>query len=168
MQPLCKHTSSAHRPAYRCIRSRKMKRDYRHSSQAGPSHLQADQHIATSTCRPSCASPLHIAQHSPTGSLSSHILCIPQLTSLSLSVVDSLAQIPHGGSRCGRQRHRSGRPFGQNRDELQPKKSSASTMRRFVFRSLKWPFSSKEVNQLLASLERHEKTILLGLQIDQT
>jgi len=41
-------------------------------------------------------------------------------------------------------------------------------MRRFGVRALKWPFSSKEVDQLLASLERHEKTILLGLQIDQT
>ncbi|KAJ1322838.1 hypothetical protein MN608_11684 [Microdochium nivale] len=41
-------------------------------------------------------------------------------------------------------------------------------MRRFGLRSLKWPFGSKEVDQLLASLERHERTILLGLQIDQT
>jgi hypothetical protein len=42
------------------------------------------------------------------------------------------------------------------------------TMRRIGIRALKWPFSSKEVDQMLSSLERHEKTILLGLQIDQT
>ncbi|KPA40104.1 kinesin light chain 3 [Fusarium langsethiae] len=30
------------------------------------------------------------------------------------------------------------------------------------------PFNSKEVDQLLAGLDRHEKTILLGLQVDQT
>ncbi|KAJ4235454.1 hypothetical protein NW757_013525 [Fusarium falciforme] len=41
-------------------------------------------------------------------------------------------------------------------------------MRRFGFRALKWPFNSKEIDQLLASLDRHEKAILLGLQIDQT
>ncbi|KAJ4175527.1 hypothetical protein NW767_014659 [Fusarium falciforme] len=41
-------------------------------------------------------------------------------------------------------------------------------MRRFGFRALKWPFNSKEIDQLLASLDRHEKTMLLGLQIDQT
>jgi hypothetical protein len=43
-----------------------------------------------------------------------------------------------------------------------------TAMRRFGFRALKWPFNSKEVDQLLTSLDRHETTILLGLQIDQT
>lgn len=52
--------------------------------------------------------------------------------------------------------------------KLQSRKRSSSKMRRFGLRSLKWPFGSKEVDQLLASLERHERTILLGLQIDQT
>ncbi|KAH7030641.1 kinesin light chain 3 [Microdochium trichocladiopsis] len=51
---------------------------------------------------------------------------------------------------------------------LDPKQSGRSAMRRFGLRALKWPFSSKEVDQLLASLERHEKTILLALQADQT
>jgi hypothetical protein len=41
-------------------------------------------------------------------------------------------------------------------------------MRRYGIRALKWPFKSKEVDQLLASLDRHERTILLGLQVDQT
>ncbi|KAH6989185.1 kinesin light chain 3 [Ilyonectria sp. MPI-CAGE-AT-0026] len=43
-----------------------------------------------------------------------------------------------------------------------------TVMRRLGLRALKWPFNSKEVDQILFSLERHEKTILLGLQIDQT
>ncbi|KAF4970220.1 hypothetical protein FSARC_2685 [Fusarium sarcochroum] len=43
-----------------------------------------------------------------------------------------------------------------------------TAMRRYGIRALKWPFSSKEVDQLLAGLDRHEKTILLGLQVDQT
>jgi conjugal transfer/entry exclusion protein len=46
--------------------------------------------------------------------------------------------------------------------------SGRKAMRRMGIRALKWPFSSKEVDQILSSLERHEKTILLGLQIDQT
>ncbi|KAF4999625.1 hypothetical protein FGRMN_2373 [Fusarium graminum] len=43
-----------------------------------------------------------------------------------------------------------------------------TAMRRYGIRALKWPFKSKEVDQLLANLDRHEKTILLGLQVDQT
>jgi hypothetical protein len=43
-----------------------------------------------------------------------------------------------------------------------------TTMRRYGIRALKWPFNSKEVDQLLASLDRYERTILLGLQVDQT
>ncbi|KAM0330742.1 hypothetical protein ACHAQA_003694 [Verticillium albo-atrum] len=46
--------------------------------------------------------------------------------------------------------------------------SEPTLMRRAGLRALKWPFSSKEVGQILSSLERHEKTILLGLQTDQT
>ncbi|KAF3343711.1 Putative transporter MCH4 [Verticillium dahliae VDG2] len=41
-------------------------------------------------------------------------------------------------------------------------------MRRVGFRALKWPFMSQEVNRILSSLERYEKTVLLGLQLDQT
>ncbi|KAF4895134.1 Kinesin light chain [Colletotrichum fructicola] len=43
-----------------------------------------------------------------------------------------------------------------------------TAMRRLGLRALKWPFSSKEVDQVLSSLERHEETIWFGLQIDQT
>jgi hypothetical protein len=43
-----------------------------------------------------------------------------------------------------------------------------TAMRRYGFRALKWPFNSKEVDQLLVSLDRHERTILLGLEVDQT
>ncbi|KAM0362981.1 hypothetical protein ACHAPK_011328 [Fusarium culmorum] len=43
-----------------------------------------------------------------------------------------------------------------------------TAMRRYGIRAFKWPFSSKEVDQLLANLDRHERTILLGLQVDQT
>lgn len=42
-----------------------------------------------------------------------------------------------------------------------------TTMRRLGFRAWKWPFTSKEVHQILSNLERHEKSIFLGLQIDQ-
>ncbi|KAM0339924.1 hypothetical protein ACHAPU_010757 [Fusarium lateritium] len=46
--------------------------------------------------------------------------------------------------------------------------SPRNRMRRYGLRALKWPFKSKEIDQLLANLDRHEKTILLGLQVDQT
>jgi hypothetical protein len=53
--------------------------------------------------------------------------------------------------------------------EKKLKPNSARTrMRRLGLRALKWPFSSKEVDQVLTSLQRHEKTIMLGLQVDQT
>ncbi|KAH6680037.1 kinesin light chain 3 [Plectosphaerella plurivora] len=41
-------------------------------------------------------------------------------------------------------------------------------MRRVGFRALKWPFSSKEVDQTLSNLKRYEDNIKFGLQIDQT
>lgn len=41
-------------------------------------------------------------------------------------------------------------------------------MRRFGLRALKWPFSSKEIEGIIGHLESYERTILLGLQIDQT
>lgn len=44
----------------------------------------------------------------------------------------------------------------------------APAMRRLGFRAFKWPFTSSQVEEILTSLERHEKTILFGLQIDQT
>ncbi|KAH6976828.1 P-loop containing nucleoside triphosphate hydrolase protein [Ilyonectria destructans] len=41
-------------------------------------------------------------------------------------------------------------------------------MRRFGLRALKWPFDSKELSDIVSNLERYERTITLGLQIDQT
>ncbi|KAH7464012.1 hypothetical protein FOMA001_g17831 [Fusarium oxysporum f. sp. matthiolae] len=41
-------------------------------------------------------------------------------------------------------------------------------MRRFGLRAFKWPFDSKEVSGIISNLERHEQTITLSLQIDQT
>jgi hypothetical protein len=57
--------------------------------------------------------------------------------------------------------------LGRLEQKLSPR-TVRTTMRRLGLRALKWPFNSKEVDQLLSNLERHEKTILLGLQIDQT
>lgn len=45
--------------------------------------------------------------------------------------------------------------------------SEPSTMRHLGLRALEWPFSSKEVDQILSSLKQHEEAIRLGLQIDQ-
>jgi hypothetical protein len=52
-------------------------------------------------------------------------------------------------------------------DKLEPGTGQES-MRRFGLRALRWPFSSKEIGVIIAHLESYEKTILLGLQIDQT
>jgi len=41
-------------------------------------------------------------------------------------------------------------------------------MSRFGVRALKWPFTSKEVEKIVASLERYEQTFSLALQADQT
>ncbi|CAG7556414.1 unnamed protein product [Fusarium equiseti] len=42
-----------------------------------------------------------------------------------------------------------------------------TAMRRYGWRSLKWPFKSKEIDQLLAELKSYEDTISVGLQLDQ-
>ena len=41
-------------------------------------------------------------------------------------------------------------------------------MSRFGVRSLQWPFTSENVEKLVASLERYEQTYNLALQTDQT
>ncbi|KAH7160580.1 hypothetical protein B0J13DRAFT_581474 [Dactylonectria estremocensis] len=46
--------------------------------------------------------------------------------------------------------------------------NARKAMRRFGIRALKWPFDSKEVSDIVSNLERYERTITLGLQIDQT
>ncbi|KAH7144249.1 hypothetical protein B0J13DRAFT_554855 [Dactylonectria estremocensis] len=57
--------------------------------------------------------------------------------------------------------------LGQLQSKLDPNKTRKS-MRRFGFRALKWPFDTKDVNQILTSFERYERTITLSLQVDQT
>ncbi|KAH6989346.1 hypothetical protein BKA56DRAFT_513553 [Ilyonectria sp. MPI-CAGE-AT-0026] len=44
----------------------------------------------------------------------------------------------------------------------------AKAMRRFGLRALKWPFDMQEVVDIISRLERYERTIHLGLQVDQT
>ncbi|CAJ0546948.1 Ff.00g015750.m01.CDS01 [Fusarium sp. VM40] len=52
-------------------------------------------------------------------------------------------------------------------DKLDPS-SARKAIRRFGFRALKWPFDSKEVSELINSLEQYKQTITLCLQVDQT
>jgi septal ring factor EnvC (AmiA/AmiB activator) len=40
-------------------------------------------------------------------------------------------------------------------------------MKRFGFRALKWPLTSKEVEKAVQNLEKYENTFSLALQIDQ-
>jgi len=51
--------------------------------------------------------------------------------------------------------------------QLEPGKTRRA-MSRFGVRALKWPFTSKEVEKIVASLERYEQTFSLALQVDQT
>lgn len=51
--------------------------------------------------------------------------------------------------------------------QLEPGKTHKA-MSRFGFRALKWPFTSKEVEKLVASLESYEQIYTLALLTDQT
>jgi hypothetical protein len=51
--------------------------------------------------------------------------------------------------------------------QLEPGKTRKA-MSRFGVRALKWPFTSKEVEKIVASLERYEQTFSLAFQVDQT
>jgi Fungal N-terminal domain of STAND proteins len=51
--------------------------------------------------------------------------------------------------------------------QLEPGKTRKA-MSRFGVRALKWPFTSTEVEKIIASLERYEQTFSLALQTDQT
>lgn len=51
--------------------------------------------------------------------------------------------------------------------QLEPGKTR-KTMSRFGVRSLKWPFTSKEVENCIASLESYEQICTLALLADQT
>ena len=50
---------------------------------------------------------------------------------------------------------------------LEPGKTR-KTMSRFGLRALKWPFTSKQVDKIISSLEGYEQTFGLALQVDQT
>lgn len=45
--------------------------------------------------------------------------------------------------------------------------SAHGLMSRLGFRSLKWPFESKEIDTIIKNLERYRDTLSLGLVIDQ-
>ena len=50
--------------------------------------------------------------------------------------------------------------------QLEPGKTRKA-MSRFGVRALKWPFTSEEVEKVVANLERYEQTYTLALQTDQ-
>jgi hypothetical protein len=56
------------------------------------------------------------------------------------------------------------RELGGLKSELE----SGKAMSRFGARALKWPFTSKRVEKIVYSLEGHEHTFTLALQVDQT
>lgn len=51
--------------------------------------------------------------------------------------------------------------------QLEPGKTRKA-MSRLGGRALKWPFKSKEIEKIVAILEKYEQTFSLSLQIDQT
>ncbi|KAF7514113.1 hypothetical protein GJ744_004438 [Endocarpon pusillum] len=51
--------------------------------------------------------------------------------------------------------------------QLEPRKTRKA-MQRFGLRALKWPFTRKEVQKIVSSLEKYEQTFSLALQVDQT
>jgi hypothetical protein len=51
--------------------------------------------------------------------------------------------------------------------QLEPRKTRKA-MQRFGMRALKWPFTSKQVDKIVASLEKYQQTFNLALQVDQT
>jgi hypothetical protein len=51
--------------------------------------------------------------------------------------------------------------------KLDPGKTR-KTMSRFGFRALKWPFTSKQVDKIVSTLEGYRQTFILALQVDQT
>lgn len=51
--------------------------------------------------------------------------------------------------------------------QLEPGKTR-KTMHRFGVRALKWPFTSKQVEKIVASIEKYQQTFSLALSADQT
>jgi hypothetical protein len=52
-------------------------------------------------------------------------------------------------------------------EELKPGKTR-KTMSRFGARALKWPFTCKQVEKFISSMEGYKQTFTLALQVDQT
>jgi hypothetical protein len=59
------------------------------------------------------------------------------------------------------------RELGDLKVKLDPGKTH-KTMSRIGFRALKWPFTSKQVDKIVSTLEGYEQTFTLALQVDQT
>ncbi|KAF2810840.1 uncharacterized protein BDZ99DRAFT_441438 [Mytilinidion resinicola] len=53
------------------------------------------------------------------------------------------------------------------KEKLEPGKGHKA-MSRFGLRALKWPFTSKQVENIVSGLERYEQILALALQVDQT
>jgi arginyl-tRNA synthetase len=51
--------------------------------------------------------------------------------------------------------------------KLEPGKGR-KTMSRIGLRALKWPFTSKQVDKIVLTLEGYEQAFMLALQVDQT
>ena len=51
--------------------------------------------------------------------------------------------------------------------QLEPGKTRKA-MHRFGVRVLKWPFTNKQVEKIVASFKKYEQTFSLALQVDQT
>jgi hypothetical protein len=51
--------------------------------------------------------------------------------------------------------------------KLNPGKSR-KIMSRIGLRALKWPFTSKQVDKIVSTLEGYEQAFTLALQVDQT
>lgn len=51
--------------------------------------------------------------------------------------------------------------------QLEPNRGRKA-MQRIGIRALKWPFTSKQVEKIVTSLEQYEHIFSLALQVDQT
>ena len=58
-------------------------------------------------------------------------------------------------------------PLDKLKTQLEPS-NTRKAMSQFGVRALKWPFTSKEVEKFIASLESYEQTYTLALLADQT
>jgi hypothetical protein len=56
--------------------------------------------------------------------------------------------------------------LGELNRRLEPS-NTRKVMSRVGVRALKWPFTSKEVEKIIADLERYKRTFSLALQVDQ-